>query len=163
VHQLVYTAPLDLRKSFNAQDELKKAYIYQEVSVTTLVSFPVRANTHTQMNRLFARTRLARCADNWATKAMVIQFLAGHRRRMAKLEKDSKHDLARIVDEDEMDMMFLAEGMEFAPEPTAGAVAEDDGEWEDYDDLNAEQSNFDDAELNNDEAADDGLGLNLYA
>jgi hypothetical protein len=79
------------------------------------------------MNETFANTRLARCAANWGTQELCKQFLAGHRKRMTKLKKDTDRALAQLGSEEEMELLYLEESGEAMAPGSAAAGADD--EW----------------------------------
>jgi hypothetical protein len=77
------------------------------------------------MNETFANTRLARCEANWGTQELCKQFLAGHRKRMTKLRKDTDRALAQVGSEEEMELLYLEESGEAVAPGSAAAGADD--------------------------------------
>jgi hypothetical protein len=123
---LVYRAPLNLEKLWDEQEQSKKNFVCSEVRTRRPCLRLLL--TWSQMKRIFADTRLARCEGDWATKALVVQFLAGHRKRINQLKKGLAQQLEKIGDEDAMELLYYQE-CGIAPPNTLAFVNTGEGDW----------------------------------
>jgi hypothetical protein len=78
------------------------------------------------MNKLFPRTNLPRCENDWCTRVIVMQYLQDYRKNLARSQKAAKRDIADLPDADVLEEEYRREAVSGDPDN------EEDG-WVDVD------------------------------